>query len=387
MKDIIILGASGSIGQQTLDIVRRNPNDFNVVAVSVGNRVNILEEILKEFKNIKYAYVINPFFVKPLLEKFPEVTFYFGEEGLTHLVEDVNADMMVNALVGFAGLSPTVKAIEKGMDVALANKETLVVGGELINKMLETSKSKIYPIDSEHAALRKCLDKVNSKDVDKLILTASGGAFRDIPLDQLDSLKASDALKHPTWVMGNKITIDCATMMNKGFEIIEAYYLFNYPLDRIEVLMHRESMIHSLIRLNDGTYVADIGKPDMHIPIEYALYECKRDYEVYKAKDYKDYSNEYHFFDFNKDRYPMVELAKYALQHKGLYPCILNASNEVAVNAYLKDEISYLSINKIVDKMVKNPPLVNDNPSLSDLVNCDKFIRLLTSELIKKGDY
>lgn len=387
MKDVILLGASGSIGQQSIDIIRKNPNDFNIVAVSVGNKVDKLDEILKEFKSIKKAYIINPFFVKPLLEKYPDITFYFGEDGLVHLVEDTKADMMVNALVGFAGLPPTIKAIEKDMDIALANKETLVVGGELINKMLKTSRSKLYPIDSEHAAIKKCLDKVNKDDVDHLILTASGGAFRDVDKSKLKDLKASDALKHPTWVMGNKITIDCATMMNKGFEIIEAYYLFNYPLEKIEVLMHRESMIHSLIQLKDGSFVADIGKPDMHVPIEYALYECKKPYEVKYAKDYKDYSKDFHFFAFDKDRYPMVELARYALKEKGLIPCILNASNEVAVNAFLKDEIVFLDIYKIVNKMVKNPCMKSDSPSLDEYIRCDSLTRILTKEMIKKGEF
>ena len=386
-KRLILLGASGSIGSQTIDIIRKNPNDFSLVAVSVGNKVDVLDKLLSEFKSIKRAYIINPFFVKPLLEKYPNVTFYFGEEGLTHLVSDSDADMVVNALVGFAGLPPTIKAIEKGYDIALANKETLVVGGELINKMLKTSKSKIYPIDSEHAALRKCLDKVDINDVDKLILTASGGAFRDFPIVDLKYLKASEALKHPTWVMGNKITIDCATMMNKGFEIIEAHYLFNFPIEKIDILMHRESMIHSLVKLKDGSYVADIGKPDMHVPIEYALYECKKDYEVYHKDNYLDFNKDFHFFEFDKNRYPMVELAKYALDKKGLIPCILNASNEIAVNAYLKDKIGYLDIYKIVDHMIKNAPIENDNPTLEDYINCDSLTRILTKELIEKGGY
>ena len=238
---IVILGASGSIGQQTLDVIKLFPNDYELVGVSVGTRVEEVDKISSSFSSVKNACVKNHDDVSKVHSLVIDNVFD-GSQGLLDLINISQPDLVVNALVGFAGLQPTLYCIEHDIDFALANKESIVVGGQLINDLLPHHRAKIYPIDSEHVAISKCLN--NKSEVKRLVLTASGGAFRDLSLQQLEHVKAEDALKHPSWNMGSKITIDCATMMNKGFEIIEAHYLFNVSLDRITILMHDESKIH-----------------------------------------------------------------------------------------------------------------------------------------------
>ena len=227
MRKIILLGASGSIGSQTIDIIKKHRKTFDLVGFSVGNRVEAIDDILHEFKNVKYVVIKEKTNMERFQNRYPHIKFNYGDDGLTKIIEEVKCDMVVNALVGFVGFLPTIKTLELGIDLALANKESLVVGGELVNNLIKKHHSHLYPIDSEHVALAKCLKA--GKKVDRLIITASGGAFRDLNREQLKDVTVEMALKHPSWLMGNKITIDCATMMNKGFEIIEAYYLFNFP--------------------------------------------------------------------------------------------------------------------------------------------------------------
>jgi 1-deoxy-D-xylulose-5-phosphate reductoisomerase len=381
MKNLLILGASGSIGQQCLDIVRDNKNDFRVVGISIGTNIVILKNILKEFKDIKYVYMIRQEDAIAFKKEYPNIIFITEKNGLVNLVNLSNADMVVNALVGFVGLKPTITALKKNLIVCLANKESLVVGGEIINGLLAEGYGKLYPIDSEHVALSKCLNKVNKEDVSKLIITASGGAFRDLSRDQLKDVTYKDALKHPTWTMGAKITIDCATMMNKGFEIIEAYYLFGFPIDDIEVLLHDESIIHSMLLLKDGTYVADIGKPDMHNPIRYALYEENIDYKIYKESDYHKFGP-YHFRSYDPNRYPCVEMAKMAIRAGGIMPAVLNASNEIAVQAFLNSQIAFLEIEKIVFHSLQHFTNIL-HPSIEQIDEADKETRKYVLNLIK----
>ena len=244
MKKVLLLGASGSIGSQTLDILRQYPNEFELVGFSVGKNLAKAKEILKEFKSVKHVYITNKKDAKELKKEFPGMKVFSGKCGFNCLIRTCNFDLCVDALVGFVGLEPAIRVLKKNKILCLANKEALVAGGTIINKLLAEGKGKLYPIDSEHVALAKCLSQCDIKDVKSLIITASGGALRNVEISQLEHQTAEDALRHPTWKMGAKITIDCATMMNKGFEIIEAYYLYHFPLNKIRVQMHDESLIH-----------------------------------------------------------------------------------------------------------------------------------------------
>ena len=381
MKNICLLGASGSIGKQTLDVMIHNPSDFSLVGFSIGKKVNKIKQILTKFPNVKYICLADEEAAKRYQKKYPCISFYHGDDGLNELIINSKPDMVVNALVGFVGLKPTLTALENNLIVCLANKEALVVGGELVNDLLKQGKGKLYPIDSEHVALAKCLS-VDDQDVDKLIITASGGAFRKLNRDQLVNVKASDALNHPTWKMGPKITIDCASMVNKTFEVIEAHYLFNYPRERIDILLHDESMIHSLVKYNNGLYRLDHGKPDMRIPIKWAIYEGLTDFKTIVTEDYHIYSK-YHFRDFDINRYPVVKWAKVVMEEKGTYGAVLNASNEVAVYAYLKDEIPFLMIEEIIDHFMDTHKNIK-HPSYEMIETIDKSIRQQVKEYIKE---
>ena len=291
--------------------------------------------------------------------------------------------MVVNALVGFVGLRPTLDALSKDKIVCLANKESLVVGGELVNKLLDEGHGKLYPIDSEHVALSKCLS-VDDKNVEKLVLTASGGAFRQLNRDQLFDVTPEDALKHPNWKMGKKITIDCATMVNKSFEVIEAHYLFRYPINKIDIKLHDESMIHSYVIYKDGTMRLDVGKPDMRIPIKYALYETMTDYQTVTANDLKQFKK-YHFHDCDINRYPMVKYAKTVIDKKGTYGAAFNAANEVAVDAFLNHHISFLDIEDIIDEIMKKHKNTK-HPTYSEICLADFMTRIKASELVKRKE-
>ena len=352
---VLLLGASGSIGGQTIDIINEAKDKFTLTAFSVGKNIEKAKEILKNFDTIKHVYIISKDHADELKKEFPKVKFYFGKNGLKALTKKADYTMCVDALVGFAGMEPAIIALKKDKILCLANKEALVAGGQIINFILGSGKGKLYPIDSEHVALAKCLSKCSLDDVKKLIITASGGALRDIPLNELENIKAEKALQHPTWKMGNKITIDCATMMNKGFEIIEAYYLYQFPLEQIEVLMHDESLIHSAIELKDGTFIADYGVPDMHNPIRWAMYEGNCEYKVFKVNSLSELKG-CHFREYDANRYPCTELAKQALLDGPARMIALNAANEVLVNRYLKDEIKFTDIAKGVQQVVQNIP-------------------------------
>lgn len=376
MKKILLLGASGSLGKQTLQILNQKREDFRLIGFSVGEKIEEIDKILVNFSDVKFIYS-----KKPIENKKPHIQYFFGEQGLKELVEIADFDMLVNELVGFVGLVPTITALKLNKFVALANKESLVVGGELINNLLREGKGKLYPIDSEHVALAKCLQNTKLEDVDSLVLTASGGALRDFPLDKLSNVTVEQALSHPSWKMGDKITIDSATMMNKGFEIIEAFYLFNFPLNKIEILMHDESKIHSLIKLKDGSFLADIGPSDMRIPIGYALYQGQRNEVIHSSYNISDFSD-FHFHKFDEKRYPCVDLALLAIKKGGTLPCVLNAANEEAVKAFLNKKISFIQIDKIIKLLMENH-LSHLNPSIEDLIRIDKKTREFAQEIIE----
>ena len=383
-KSIVLLGASGSIGFQTLDIIKKNPNDFILKGISIGRKTRKINGILHHFHSISAICIQDKSKVNYYQKRYPNVKFFSGDEGLIKLIDECKADMVVNALVGFVGLYPSIYSLEHNYKLALANKESLVVGGDIINDLLKKGHGELFPIDSEHSALWKCL-KVSDENVDKLVITASGGAFRKLSREQLKDVKASDALKHPTWKMGPKITIDCASMVNKSFEVIEAYYLFGYDYEHIDILLHDESMIHSLVKYKDGTYRAEVSYPDMRNPIRFALYEGNIPFDTEVADDYHKYGP-YHFHDFDIKRYPIVRHARTVMEKGGTYGAVFNASNEVAVHAYLKDEIPFLAIESLIDRCMDEH--VNEKAKdYETLLRVDQNTRKYVRELIAKGEY
>ena len=383
MKKICLLGSTGSIGSQTIELINENPKDFSLVAVSCGKNIELFRKILANNKNIKWACVQleNDYLV--LKEEFKNINFYYGDEGLLELLQDCykSIDLVVNALVGFAGFLPSVRTLELNTDLALANKESLVVGGEIINRILKTTNAKLYPIDSEHVALAKCLKGKKKTEIKRLILTASGGSFRDLSREELAHVTKEDALKHPSWSMGAKITIDSATMMNKGFEVIEAKYLFNLPVDKIDILLHDESVIHSLVEFVDNSYLADLGPADMKVPIAYALYQKERKKITTRSLNLEDLGT-LHFRKLDLKRYPCISYALKAIKQGGTLPCVLNASNEEAVYAFLEGKISFIEIEEIINMMLDSHRVISD-PMIDDIVYVDKLTRKLTIEEIK----
>jgi 1-deoxy-D-xylulose-5-phosphate reductoisomerase len=380
MRKVLLLGASGSIGSQTLDILRADPKAFLLTAFSVGHQIEKIPSILSSFPFVNAICVQEEEDVAKLKISYPSIHFYSGDEGLKSLIEESDCDMVVNALVGFVGLVPSITALTRDKILCLANKESLVVGGSFIQRLLKQGHGKLYPIDSEHVALAKLLSRVNRDDADKLVITASGGSFRTLSRNQLNDVTPEMALKHPTWKMGGKITIDSATMMNKGFEVIEAKWLYDFPLQRTEILMHDESHVHSLLLMKDGSYYADISDPDMHTPIKYALYETNVDFQVFHEKELSAFGP-YHFHKFDPERYPAVGLALDAYRDGGLKTTILNAANEVAVYAFLKGQIPFLDIEREVSFALATLPN-NFSPSLRDVLAMDALTRLAVNRHI-----
>ena len=384
MISVCLLGASGSIGQQTIDVMLKNPNDFDLRAFSIGRRTRYIKGILKKFPNVKAVCVQDKKSYKYYQNQYTDITFFYGDDGLDNLIKASNAEMVVNALVGFVGLKPSITALENDKSLCLANKESLVVGGEIINKLLKEGHGKLYPIDSEHVAIAKCL-AVDNQNVDKIIITASGGPFRNLRRDQLENITPEQALAHPNWKMGKKITIDSATMVNKTFEVIEAYYLFGYDFKDIEIKINYNSYVHSIVRYNNGTYRADVGKPDMRVPIKYAIYQGLTDYQTVVTDDLNSIKNTA-FGEFDLERFPIVNVANKVMKEKGTMGAIFNASNEEAVKAFLNHQIPFLGIERIINACLKKQKNIK-NPSYDDLKKCDLSTRLLVKQMILKGEY
>ncbi len=379
---ILLLGASGSIGTQTIDVINKNPQDFTLVGFSVGYRTRCIGSIIKKHHSVTHVFLRDYTKLSYYKKRYPNVTFIAERDNsISDLIKMCNSEMVVNALVGFSGLLPSITALKLNKKLALANKESLVVGGELINNLLASGHGELYPIDSEHSALWKCL-KVDDKNVKKMMLTASGGAFRKLSRDELENVTASDALKHPTWQMGAKITIDCATMINKCFEIIEAGYLYNYPYKKIGVTLHDESYLHSYLIYEDGLMRGELSKPDMRNPIKFALYEGKIPFKTQTFKSLDSLKN-LHFHEFNKERYPLVDLAGIVLTKKGTYGAALNRSNEVAVHAFLKGEISFLDIERIVFKCMSEHKNIT-HPTLEQILKVDNDINLKATNIVNQ---
>ena len=375
MRKILLLGASGSIGSQSLDILRRDRQSFLLTAFSVGFHIEKISEILNDFPSVTSICVRREEDYESLKAQYPNIKFYWGDEGLKEIAEESDYDMAVNALVGFSGLVPSVSVLRRDKILALANKESLVVGGGLIKKLLKEGHGKLYPIDSEHVAIAKLLSRVDINDVEKILITASGGSFRNMSLQELENVTPEMALNHPTWKMGPKITIDSATMMNKGFEVIEAMVLFDLPSSKIEILMHDESHVHSLLKMKDGTYLADISVPDMHGPIEYALYESRVDFDLVKANKLSDFGD-YHFHKFDPNRFKAPVIAVSAYEAGGDETTILNAANEEAVYAFLDGKIPFTHIEKEVERALSKIAFDKEGVSLRKILQLDQLTRM-----------
>jgi 1-deoxy-D-xylulose-5-phosphate reductoisomerase len=345
---LYLLGATGNIGMQVLDIVDLNPHDFEVETIAAGRNIQLVEKIIDKYQP-KYVSVLLKEAAKTLEAKYPNVLFGYGDEGLVTAATfgEGSSGLVVNSIVGSAGLLPTYEAIKKKRNIALANKETLVIGGDIIMPLARKNGVSIIPIDSEHSALMHCLKGENIKDVNKLVITASGGSFRDKTRKELKSVTVKDALNHPNWTMGAKITIDSATMMNKGFEIIEAHHLFDISYDKIEAVLHKESIVHAMVEFNDHSYVVHLGMPDMRVPINAALYHPKRNQYQSPKLSLTDIGA-LHFTVLDETRYPMITHAIKAGEKGGYAPTVLNAANEAAVALFLSGKITFLQIEEIV---------------------------------------
>jgi len=371
MKKLILLGASGSIGKQSLDVLHKYGN-YSLVGFSVGNNVKVIPSILKNHPEVEGFYLKDTEIAKKFSKKYPKKKVFSGEDGLIDLISNIEYDALENALVGFVGLLPTITALRSNKTVLLANKESLVVGGEIINNLLNDGFGKLIPIDSEHVAISKCLD-AKKEGVKELIITASGGAFRSLTREECALMKKEDALRHPTWTMGPKITIDSATMMNKTFEIIEAYYLFHIDSHKIKVILHDKSYVHSMVSYSDGFTLADISKPDMRNPIAWALSDKKLYTKVEASKNISEFGN-FNFFEFDIKRYPLVKYAFETIKNGGLYGTVLNASNEIAVYAFLNGEISFLDIDDVINHCMSSFQDVS-SPSYEVIKKTDEKIR------------
>jgi len=367
-KNISILGSTGSIGTQTLDILSRNQEQFRVFAISGNRNWRLLAEqaarFLPEFIVITHADHYDE--LKRAVSDLP-VKVLSGKEGILEVTVHPDVDIVLNSLVGFSGFIPTYEALRHGKRVALANKESLVVGGELIRKVVGSHDGQLVPVDSEHSAILQSITGEPHKAIRKLILTASGGPFRELSRDAMKKVTVEQALNHPNWNMGAKITIDSATMMNKGLEVIEAYWLFNVPLENIETVIHPQSIIHSMVEFVDGSTKAQMGPPDMRVPIQYALtYPDRIDADV-PLIDWRKMQR-LTFEPVDNGRFPCLNLARYALKQGGVAPAVLNAANEVAVDRFLKREIMYIQIPGIVESCLES--LVTPGDVSADLL-CD----------------
>jgi 1-deoxy-D-xylulose-5-phosphate reductoisomerase len=371
MKNILILGSTGSIGKSTLDVVRQFPDHFKVTGLTAHSNVDLLKSQIEEFKP-EYVAISDENAVQRLNFN-RNFELYSGEQGLLEITQNCDYDILLSSLVGFAGLAPTIEAIKRRKRIALANKETLVVAGQLINDLCKKYDAEMIPVDSEHSAIFQCLIGEKPENVRKLILTASGGPFREHTIEQLKNVTVAEALNHPNWDMGSKITIDSATMMNKGLEVIEAKWLFDLTPENIEVVVHPQSIIHSMVEFTDGSIKAQLSVPDMKLPIIYALSYPDRIRNNFTNTNFSKIKF-LTFFEPDFSKFTCLKLAFDVLEQKGTTPCILNAANEVAVDQFLKEQISFVDIPKIVQKSLDHIEN-NLSPDLETIIECDRKTR------------
>ncbi|MEJ8546452.1 1-deoxy-D-xylulose-5-phosphate reductoisomerase [Brevibacillus borstelensis] len=374
MKRISLLGSTGSIGKSTLDVVSQHPEEFRVVALAAGSNVDLLVEQIKQFRP-ELVSVGNALAAKELRGRLGDgrVEILYGEEGLQQTATHPDADFVMTAVVGSVGVAPTLAAIEAGKTIGLANKETLVSAGHIVMKAAKDRGVQIIPVDSEHSAIFQCLQGERREDVARIILTASGGSFRHLSREELAGVSVEQALNHPNWSMGSKITIDSATMMNKGFEVIEAHWLFGLPYEKIDCVLHCESIIHSMVEYKDRAVMAQLGTPDMRVPIQYALSYPNRMSLGTEALDLVK-SGTLHFAPMDFDRYPLLQLAYECGRVGGTHPTVLNAANEVAVDSFLKGKIAFLEIEQIV-RQTCEAHQGTSHPSLEEILAADQWAR------------
>lgn len=381
MQHIALLGATGSIGRSSLEVLKNLPDRFRVTYLTTHKNIDLLQQQIEEFhpRGVVVLDSWNASVIRKLVDNSVEVLA--GEEGLLEIVRRDDVDIVISSLVGFAGLRPTVEAIRHGKDIALANKETLVVAGELIMSLVREHGVRLTPIDSEHSAILQCLRGEDLSNVAKLILTASGGPFLSTPKDRFASLTVEDALNHPNWKMGNKITIDSATLMNKGLEVIEAHWLFGLPAERIEVVIHPQSIIHSMVEFVDGSIKAQLGLPDMKIPIQYALTYPARSPMNGTRVDFPKLQT-MTFFEPDRERFRCLQLAYDALETGGSAPAVLNAANEVAVHAFLEKKISFQQIPELIERAL-GKHTVRSRPELEDIIEVNHETRRYVESLVE----
>jgi 1-deoxy-D-xylulose-5-phosphate reductoisomerase len=382
MKQIAILGSTGSIGTQTLDVVRQHPKEFSVYALSAHRSIDLLIKQALEF-NPAVVCIADETYYRPLCEALSDlpIRVMAGEKALAEMVTIPQIDVVVAAMVGYAGLRPTIEAIKAKKTIALANKETLVVAGEIIDRLAKCYKVDILPVDSEHSAIFQSLVGEDMASVEKLLLTASGGPFRNFSLQQMQHVSAAEALRHPNWEMGAKITIDSASMMNKGFEMIEARWLFDIPVDKIQVLVHPQSVVHSAVQFIDGSVKAQLGTPDMRMPIQYALTYPKRWMsDVPRLDLFATQSLTFERPDLK--RFPNLDLAYQAIHIGGNMPCVLNAANEVVNLAFREGRCGFLQMSEVIAQTMQKTTFILE-PNYEDYVQTDKEARRIASDILK----
>jgi 1-deoxy-D-xylulose-5-phosphate reductoisomerase len=379
-KHIAILGSTGSIGTQALDVIAANPDRFVVEVLTAQSNANLLIEQALQFKpncvvigdESKYTQVKDALWSA-------DVKVYAGKEALAQVVESESIDIVLTALVGFAGLEPTIRAIKAGKHIALANKETLVVAGELVTSLAKQYSVNIYPVDSEHSAIFQCMAGEWHNPIEKIYLTASGGPFRGRTIEELAKVTKAQALKHPNWDMGAKITIDSASLMNKGLEVIEAKWLFHLKPEQIDVIVHPQSIIHSIVQFTDGSMKAQMGLPDMKLPIQYALAYPERIYADFPRFDFLKYPS-LTFEQPDRKSFRCLDLAFEAMHKGGNAPCVLNGANEIAVKLFLEEKITFLQIPEVVEHALANVPFI-EKPSLQDYFDSDAAARVASAAL------
>ena len=378
VKAITLLGSTGSIGTQTLDIVSQYPDKFRIVGLAAGRNVALLAQQIRQFRPEIVAICDEdklPELKEAIADLDPQPILLAGEAGAIEVARYGDAEAVVTGIVGCAGLLPTIAAIEAGKDIALANKETLIAGGPVVIPLVEKHRVKLLPADSEHSAIFQCLQGVPPGGLRRILLTASGGAFRDWSVEKLAEVKVADALKHPNWSMGRKITVDSATLMNKGLEVIEAHFLFGLDYDDIEIVIHPQSIIHSLIELQDTSVLAQLGWPDMRLPLLYAMSWPERIYTDWERLDLVKAGN-LTFREPDHQKYPCMQLAYAAGRAGGSMPAVLNAANEQAVALFLDEKIGYLDIFRCIERACDRHSSENhSNPSLDDIIAADKWAR------------
>jgi 1-deoxy-D-xylulose-5-phosphate reductoisomerase len=382
-RQIAILGSTGSIGTQALDVIRQHPETFEVYALTANNQVELLIEQARRFgpEMVVIANESKYIQLKEGLRDLP-IKVWAGVDAISQIVEAEPIDMVLTAMVGYSGLKPTIQAIKAGKAIALANKETLVIAGELITKLALEYKTPVLPVDSEHSAIYQCLAGEENNPVDKIILTASGGPFRNFSLKQLQQVTKNDALKHPNWNMGAKVTIDSASLMNKGFEMIEAKWLFGVNPEQIQVLIHPQSIIHSMIQFKDTSIKAQLGLPDMRLPIQYALGYPKRLKSNFENLDFNKF-NTLTFEQPDTIKFRNLNFAFEAIKQGGNMPCILNAANEIVVAAFLQDEIGFLEMSDIIEYAMIAMDFIA-SPAYEDFVETDYTTRKRVMKEMKR---